>query len=156
MEIWYTDEQLTIGFGCKPSVRIRYALPSDTKATKDNIKKYPFVNVRTLDVLIKYKPKHQSEQVYKFTIPKGYKFDGATIPRFLWRIVGSNTQPEFLVGALVHDQLCEHHQYVGGDRRLSTLVFRALIEQAGVSKFKARIMSEAVDVFQRTQGWKNN
>ena len=55
-------------------------------------------------------------KVYTFTIPAGYDYDGASIPRFLWRFIGAKESIEFKVAALVHDVLCENHHYVDNNR----------------------------------------
>lgn len=145
---WYKDEELEILFDDIPRPRIRYALPSDTKAEKEDIKKYPFSMAKNLQVVITYQGKQ-----YNFSIPKGYRWDGATIGKFFWRIIGSNTQPEFLIASCIHDVLCENHNYINSNRKLSSLIFKALLLQAGVCKFKANIMYIAVDTFQRFCGW---
>jgi hypothetical protein len=38
-------------------------------------------------------------------IPRLFIFDGASIPKFFWRLVGHPYQPRFVVPALVHDPL---------------------------------------------------
>lgn len=57
------------------------------------------------------------------------------------------------MAALIHDVLCENHQYIDNDRELSSKVFRALLVASGVSEIKAQVMYLAVDLFQRTQKW---
>ena len=96
---------------------------------------------------------HVKSKSYSFTIPKGYCFDGATIPRFLWRVIGSKTDNTFLIAALIHDILCENHGYVNNDRNFSSKVFRALLISGGVGKVKAQVMYLAVDNFQRFCKW---
>lgn len=39
------------------------------------------------------------------TIYTGFIFDGASIPRFFWRVIGSPFSPEFQKAALIHDYL---------------------------------------------------
>jgi len=39
-------------------------------------------------------------------VPKGYKTDGASIPRALWSLIGSPFQPNFITAAIVHDWHC--------------------------------------------------
>lgn len=41
-------------------------------------------------------------------IPQGYTFDGASIPRVMWSIVGSPFEPDYMLAACVHDWYCEH------------------------------------------------
>lgn len=147
---WYKSKDLSIFFDDVPQVSIRYALPSDTDSEIKSKKKYPFINKRDLDVRIF---DHKTEHTYGFTIPKGYCFDGASIPRMFWRIIGAPTDNSFLIAAMVHDQLCEHHQYVMNDRQLSTEVFNALLETSKVGKVKRYLMKHSVNMFQRFCGW---
>ena len=90
----------------------------------------------------------------EFIIPKGYCFDGASIPRIFWRIIGPNTDNTFLVAAMVHDYLCENHSVIDNDRYLSTLIFNDLLEVGGVCKIKRWFMKHSVDNYQKFCGWK--
>lgn len=42
---------------------------------------------------------------HRVTIGKGFVYDGASIPRFFWRVVGHPYQGRTLPGATVHDAL---------------------------------------------------
>lgn len=141
---WYEDKELKILFDDIPHVSIRYVLPSMTNPEIKSIKKYPFINKRDLTVQI-----CSNEQIYEFSIPKGYCFDGASIPWFFRRVIGAPTDNSFLIAALVHDVLCENHQYIMNNRELSTKVFNALLITSGVGKFKRFWMKNSVDVFQK-------
>ena len=92
---------------------------------------------------------------YGIVINKGYNWNGANIPRFLWRLVGSQYNPEFLPASMVHDWLCEHKDFIIKDGvRVSSDIFRDILVLYGVSKFKAWVMASAVRTFQMTQkGW---
>jgi hypothetical protein len=147
---WYEDDELTIGFSEHPHVCVRYILPSSTPDEVKSIKKYPFICKTTLKVKLF---DHEKEEIYDFTVPKGYCYDGATIPKLFWRIIGSNTDNSFLIPALIHDVLCENHHYINNDREFSTKVFDALLEVAEVPAFKRFLMKNSVDFFQRFCGW---
>ena len=147
---WFDDDELTIEFSEVPHVCIRYILPTATEQEKKSIKKYPFINKKTLDVRLYDKEK---EEIYNFTIPKGYCYDGASVPRFFHRVIGANTDNKFLIGALIHDVLCENHNYVNNDRAFSSKVFNALLEVSEVPAFKRFLMKYSVDIFQRFQCW---
>ena len=148
---WYTNKEVGIFFDSIPWVGIRYILPSSTKEEKKSIKKYPFINKKTLKVkLIDYK----KDKIYNFEIPKGYCYDGATIPRLFWRLIGANTDNNFLIAALVHDVLCENHHYINYDREFSSEVFNALLEASEVTRLKRFLMKNSVDFFQRFCKWK--
>ena len=115
-----------------------------------SIKKYPFINKRLLKVKLLDKKKNKT---YYFEIPKGYCFDGASVPRFFWRIIGPNTDNNFLIASLIHDVLCENHHYVDYDMKFSTEVFNALLEVSDVNPFKRFCMKHSVNFYQRFCGW---
>ncbi len=148
---WYSNSDVHIFFSDIPQVTIRYILPSTTKEKRKSIKKYPFINKKTLKVRLWDKRK---DKIYDFEIPKYYCYDGASVPRFFWRVIGPNTDNKFLIAALVHDVLCENHHYVDNDRVFSTRVFNALLEASDVPPFKRFFMKNSVDFYQRFCNWK--
>lgn len=148
--IWYDDKNLSIIFDRVPRVCVRYPLPSNTEEEIKHIKKYPFVNIKKLNVVLKDKKKNKN---YKFEINAYYYYDGATIPRAFWRVIGSNTDNSFLIAALIHDYMCENHSCVDNDRHFSTEVFNALLTTSDVPAFKRYLMKHSVDFFQRFCGW---
>lgn len=147
---WYKNKDVGVYFDNMPDIRIRYTAPGATKKEKESIKKYPFINNKNLAVSIF---DYKNNKSYEFTIPKDYCFDGASIPRIFWRIIGSKTDNTFLVAAMVHDYLCENHNLIDNNRYLSTLVFNDLLEVGGVPAFKRWIMKHSVDNFQKFCGW---
>lgn len=150
MDKWYSNQSVGIFFDDIPQVGIRYILPSMSEEAKKSINKYPFINKKSLKVrLIDYK----KDKTYEFEIPKGYCFDGASVPRFFWRIIGSNTDNKFLIAALIHDVLCENHSYIDNDRTFSTLVFNALLEFSEVPAVKRFMMKNSVNFYQRFCKW---
>ena len=92
-------------------------------------------------------------KIYKFEIPKYYCFDGASVPRFFWRVIGPKTDNKFLIPAFIHDVLCENHHYVDNDRKFSTIVFDALLEVSEVYPLKRFFMRNSVDFYQRFCKW---
>lgn len=147
---WYKNKDVGVYFDNMPDIRIRYATPGATKKEKESIKKYPFINNKNLAVSIF---DYKNNKSYEFTIPKNYCFDGASIPRIFWRVIGSKTDNTFLVAAMVHDYLCENHNLIDNNRYLSTLVFNDLLEVGGVPPFKRWLMKHSVDNFQKFCGW---
>lgn len=142
---WYKNEKVGIFFSDVPHVGIRYVIPSMTNEEKRGIEKYPFICKRELCVeLFDYK----KDKSYKFTVPKGYCYDGASIPRVFWRVIGANTDNRFLIAALIHDVLCENHSYINNDCAFSTSVFNALLEASGVNALKRFFMKNSVGFFQ--------
>lgn len=148
--IWVDNEKLSVIFDRVPRVCVRYPLPSNTDEEVKHIKKYPFVNIKKLNVVLKDKEKNKT---YKFEIPAYYYYDGATINRLFWRIIGPNTDNSFMIAALIHDWCCSQKDCVDNDRNFSSKVFKSLLLTGGVSKLKAQIMYLAVDNFQRFCGW---
>ncbi len=146
MTTWINNNELKIDFESEPLIGIRYFLPSMTNEEKKSIKKYPFINKTLLNVSVTDKIKNR---FYNFTIPEGYCFDGASVPRFFWRIIGSNTDNKFLVAAMVHDYMCENHECINFDRALSTKIFDSLLSFSQVGKVKRFFMKNSVDIFQK-------
>ena len=143
---WYSNKYVEIYFDNIPRIAIRYILPNQSDKKKKSVKKYPFLNRKSLKVCLKDKKK---DKIYDFEIPKGYCFDGASVPRFFWRVIGANTDNKFLIAALVHDVLCENHHYVANDRKFSTQVFNALLEVSEVAPLKRFFMKNSVNIFQK-------
>ena len=150
---WFSNKKVEIQFDDIPSIGIRYILPSNSKEARKSIKKYPFINKKQLKVSLKDKRK---QVIYDFEIPKYYCFDGASVPRFFWRIIGPNTDNKFLIAALVHDVLCENHHYIDNDRKFSSEVFNALLEASEVYPLKRFLMKNSVDIYQRFCNWKGD
>lgn len=115
-------------------------------------KKKPFILLNNIYYLTGRYDKLES---YGIRINKGYNWNGANIPKFLWRIVGSQYNPEFLPASMVHDWLCENKDFIiDKGARVSSIIFRDILVLSGVSKVKANIMMTAVYIFQLTQkGW---
>jgi hypothetical protein len=147
---WYKDSKIEIYFEPEPCVSMRVITPSCTEAEKKSITRYPFLNKRALKVELHDNNKHK---LYTFTIPKGYAWDGASIPRVFWRLIGAKTDPRFLVPSMIHDVLCENHNYVDNDRYFADKVFERLLYVSEVSAFNRWLMFHSVDNFQKFQGW---
>lgn len=150
MKEWYSNKETGIFFNDVPNVAIRYCTPEMPPEERKSVEKYPFINKRDLKVrLVDYK----KSKTYNFGIPKGYCYDGASIPKMFWRIIGSNTDNKFLIPALIHDVLCENHHYVDNDRAFSSKVFNALLEANGVFRVKRFLMKHSVNCFQMFCHW---
>lgn len=146
---WACDENVLITFDKEPIVQVRTIKPNMSKLDLLSFKKYPFTCKKSLKVMIYDNKKFKQ---YKFEIKENYCWNGSDIPRVFWRLVGSKSEPQYLIASCIHDVICENHQYIDDDRRLSSMIFRALLIEAGVNKFKANIMAESVDLFQRVVG----
>ena len=147
---WYRDENIVIEFDRVPHVSMRYALPSMTAKEKQSIAKYPFINKHNLDVHIY----DITEDIhYDITIAKDYCWDGASIPRIFWRLIGAKTDSKFLIPSLIHDVLCENHQYVKNNRYLADRIFERLLYVSGVPALSRWLMFHSVDNYQKFCKW---
>ncbi len=145
MITWFKDKNVGIFFDDVPLLGIRYSLPSMTKEERKSVERNPFICKRELGVKL---ADYRKTKTYSFKIPKGYCYDGASIPRLFWRVIGANTDNRFLIPALVHDVLCEHHEYIENDRSFSTNVFNALLISSGIGTVKRFCMKNSVGFFQ--------
>lgn len=149
---WYEDKNYKIGFSDIPNVDTILVLNVNIfkkEELKDMMSK-PYILDNCIEVYLEDKKKNV---VYTFYIPAGYRYDGATIPRFFWRLIGPKGDARFLIAALVHDVLCENHNYVDGDRYFANKIFERLLYVAGVNPFHRWMMFHSVDNFQKFCGW---
>lgn len=143
---WFENDELAIFFNSLPCVSVRYITPSMNELEKLSVQQYPFICKKDLKVAIydKKKPK-----MYKFIIPKGYCYDGMTIPRFAWTLIGvSKEDNRGLTAGMCHDYLTEHKDLIDNDRALSTNVFNALLKVGGINSFRRFIMKNCVACYQ--------
>ena len=157
------EQVKSIEFNKTPDVRIRVIEDTDTEATKQAKIKYPFELFCTVTVTV-----ITDKREFSFDVYNGYTYNGSDIPRCLWSLVGSRTDTQFLIAALIHDYALEMKAFIYKEvlkqsisiaeyRRLTSLMFREKLKDCGVNTVKANIMSWAVDVFQHygnRKGWK--
>lgn len=74
------------------------------------------------------------------SIPAGYTFDGASIPRCLWSLIGSPFDPDLILAACVHDWYCEHTANCYQSRVIGDAVFFYLLTKAGVARWRRVVM----------------
>jgi hypothetical protein len=67
--------------------------------------------------------------VYSFWIKAGFEFDGASIPRALWRLCGHPMEAPRIAAALVHDWL---YRAQLTDRGTADDIFNALCKEVGM------------------------
>lgn len=79
-------------------------------------------------------------------IPVGYRFDGASIPKIAWAIIGAPFDPQFCLAACMHDWYCEHSHEAGDyqARVIGDAVFFALLAKAKVPRWRRVLMYLAV------------
>ena len=76
----------------------------------------------------------------EYTIPRGFVFDGASIPKLVRPLMGSPFHPRYIEAALVHDFCCQ--LCLEGNMRDTK--FRELLQLNSVSKIKSNAMYGAV------------
>lgn len=90
---------------------------------------------------------------YRWIIGRGYDWNGANVPPGFWLLIGQQKEPRFKIASCVHDYMCEHHEVIGDNRYLSTLVFETLCDYFGrFNAFKRWAMFHSVDNFQKICG----
>lgn len=81
-----------------------------------------------------------------YVIPMGYRTDGASIPRFLWRVCGHPFTGRRVIPALTHDAIYEgvipFYTREGADR-----VYRDGLVEQGFPKWKAAVEYTAIRWF---------
>jgi hypothetical protein len=80
---------------------------------------------------------------YRITVKQGLVFDGASIPKVFWNIIGSPFTGAYTLPALVHDCL---YMSEAVERKTADAIFLDLMKQQGVSWLKRNIMYRAVRV----------
>jgi hypothetical protein len=79
---------------------------------------------------------------YKITIKKGFIYDGASIPKFAWSLIGSPFTGLYLEAATVHDAI--YYSSWEHGRKLADEVFLFIMLQVGVPSITAKTMFNAV------------
>jgi len=73
-----------------------------------------------------------------------YDWNGASVPCFLWPIIGSPFDPRFMAPALIHDKVYETGEL---PRDEADLLFKKLLIHNGVDKELAETMHAGVQLF---------
>lgn len=150
--IWYEDSEYLIAFSDIPDVRELQInkFIMDKKEIED-IKKKPYKLYNDITVYLEEKTKNNQ---YLFDIKKGYRYDGASIPKAFWRLIGSKGDVRFLIGALIHDYMCENHNVVEYNRYFADKIFERCCYVGGTCAFIRWLMFHCVDNYQKFCGWK--
>jgi hypothetical protein len=69
------------------------------------------------------------------TVYKGFKWDGASIPKFLWGRIGCPL--DYALESLIHDALYRSN---ASPRKIADKAFHALLGRRGIGKMKAKAM----------------
>lgn len=98
------------------------------------------------------------DMAISITIHEGFKTDGASIPRFLWRILGHPFEPRVARAAVVHDFLYSKYCQLNMDRKKVDREFNKILKQDGVNSIKRTLLYFGVRVggwvtFCKNHGW---
>ena len=150
--VWCDKPELKITSDIAPETIVLKPLPSDSKEVRKAKKKKPYLNIERVLFDINYLGKQ-----FCIVIQRGYRWNGANIPRVFWWLIGSMGESDFLDASMVHDKLTEEKHLVDYDRQLSSMIFRELLIASGVPKAKADTMYKAVDLYQKVCcDWREN
>lgn len=81
---------------------------------------------------------------YSVTVKKGFDFDGASIPKWLWSIYGSPLNGNYVVASLIHDGLYASQKI---SKKISDKIFLDIMKQSNVGYIKRTSMYLAVKMF---------
>jgi hypothetical protein len=79
----------------------------------------------------------------KITIKPGFRWDGASVPRFFWRIVGAPMNGKYVPAALLHDALYAAELF---PRAKCDAAFLEFMAQLGVAWWRRNAMWLAVRI----------
>lgn len=84
------------------------------------------------------------DTVYSIEVRRGFDFDGASIPRFLWRVCGHPMEIPRLAAALAHDWLYAAHKT---SRKTADEIYRAICRKMGIGAIRAAVEYRALRMF---------
>ena len=86
------------------------------------------------------------------TVPAGFESDGASVPRFFWRLVFPPGDSQALRAAIIHDYIYRK-QPEGWGREEADRLFCDILVADGVPKWRARLAYRGVRLFGE-RSWK--
>ena len=89
-----------------------------------------------------------------FVVPRGFEFDGASIPRFFWRLICTPLSPEAARGSRDHDWVYRK-QPEGWTRKMADLMFYCRLIEDGLAPWRAELAYYGVRIGGR-QAWNEN
>ena len=81
---------------------------------------------------------------YSITVKKGFDFDAASIPKWLWSIYGSPLNGNYVVASLIHDGLYASQKV---SKSIADKIFLDVMKQSNVGYIKRTSMYLAVKLF---------
>lgn len=88
---------------------------------------------------------HSMVECFPFTVPAGFVTDGASIPRFLWRICGHPMSTKRFPAAVLHDWL--YYEVNSFTREEADQVYRDGLISLGFPRWKANLEYYAIRWF---------
>ena len=89
----------------------------------------------------------------KWTTPKNYTIDGASIPRFLWPIPGIGTPfvNDFRRSTVIHDYYCDKNNIINNKKTHEEVdeAFYEMMLADGLKEEKARLIAGVVHLFNK-------
>lgn len=150
---WYDDENMAIFFSEKPDPDVLFPTPEMSDEEKKDVSEMPFLHKKQITITLFDKTKAKK---YQFRNKPNYRWDGASIPRMFWRLIGAKTDSRFLIPSFVHDLMCENKHFVNYDRYFSTCVLERMLFVSNVPAYSRWLMKHSVDNFQKTREWRAN
>jgi hypothetical protein len=81
--------------------------------------------------------------IEKIKIPSSYRWNGASVPSFLWPIIGSPFEPRFMAPSLVHDY---GYEFGVLPRKQLDKIFKKLLLHNKVDEERANAMYAGVRI----------
>ena len=81
-----------------------------------------------------------------FTIPRGFESDGASVPRFFWRLVCPPLDHRAVRAGVAHDYIYRTHP-AGWTKKEADQMFYDLLVSDGVPRFRAYLAYLGVELF---------
>lgn len=72
--------------------------------------------------------------------PKGWRVDGASIPRALWTQIGSPFTGDYRRASILHDVNCDRHPQDGPERKAGDEMFYAACRAGGCGRVEAKLL----------------
>lgn len=89
--------------------------------------------------------------IYSLTVPRGYEFDGASIPRMFRWLRGYERIGRHIWAALAHDYMCDHPELL--PRVIADAIFITLLLDTGVDESQSHRMYRAVRLWSTYRAW---
>lgn len=110
------------------------------------------VNIIKEDTFILLEDVKVSSLGYSIRVKRGFDFDGASIPKAFWSVIGNPLTGDYKIAALIHDALYSSQEL---PKELCDNIFLEIMRLHGVGYIKRYSMYNAVKVF-GSLSWNSN